>query len=45
MVSPRAAYWNRRPDDLPDECNLVVFPTRGRYAQRRASLQRAGLLA
>jgi hypothetical protein len=45
LVSPRAAHWNGRPDDLPDECNLVVFPKRGKYAERRTALQHASLLA
>lgn len=36
--------WHGVPDDLPDECNLLVFPKRGIYASRVASLHQAGLI-
>jgi FkbM family methyltransferase len=45
MASPRATRWNGRSDDLPDECNLIVFPRRGRHAARAAALREAGLLS
>jgi FkbM family methyltransferase len=45
MASPRADRWNGKADDLPDECNLIVFPKRGIHAERAASLRRSGLIA
>jgi FkbM family methyltransferase len=45
MAAPQAAKWNGQPDALPDECNLIVFPTRGVHAQRAAALKQSGLLA
>jgi FkbM family methyltransferase len=45
MASPQAAKWNGVAEDLPDECNLVVFPKRGVHAQRAGALRQAGLLA
>jgi FkbM family methyltransferase len=44
MAAPQAARWDGRPEDLPDECNLFVFPRRGIYGPRAASLRAAGLL-
>jgi FkbM family methyltransferase len=45
MASPKADKWNRVPNALPDECNLIIFPKRGIYAQRANALKEAGLLA
>jgi FkbM family methyltransferase len=45
MVVNQVSKWNGVPDDLPDECNLLIFPKRGIYSSRVASLQQAGLIA
>jgi len=45
MASPRASQWSGIADELPDECNLIVLPRRGMYAQRAAALRQSGLLA
>jgi FkbM family methyltransferase len=45
MTVKQISKWNGVPEDLPDECNLVIFPKRGVYAGRLASLQQAGLVA
>ena len=44
MASTQARLWNGIPDELPDECNLVVFPKRGAYARRVVMLREAGLI-
>jgi FkbM family methyltransferase len=44
MASPQAARWNGVPENLPDECNLVILPCRGTYSTRAAILKHAGLL-
>lgn len=44
MASPKTEKWNGVPGDLPDECNLLVFPNRGIFAERTAALRAAGLL-
>ncbi|MGD0812834.1 MAG: FkbM family methyltransferase [Verrucomicrobiota bacterium] len=43
MASPQASKWSG--EDLPDECNLILFPKKGAYAKRVAAVQQAGLLA
>jgi len=45
MASPQADKWNGVLNDLPDECNLIIFPKRGLHAARIAVLKQAGLLA
>ena len=45
MASPQAEKWSGIPNDLPDECNLLIFPKRGVYAARVSKLRRNGLLA
>jgi len=37
--------WGGVPDELPDECNLLIFPKRGTFANRSAVLHEAGLIA
>lgn len=44
MASPQAGKWSGLPDELPDECNLIIFPKRGSYAKRAAMLRQAGLI-
>jgi FkbM family methyltransferase len=44
MVSPQAVKWSGVPDELPDECNLIILPKRGAYANRAATLRQAGLI-
>ena len=44
MVSPQASKWSGVPDELPDECNLLIFPRRGAYAARAATLRQAELI-
>ena len=45
MAVNQVRKWNGVPDDLPDECNLLIFPKRGIYANRVDSLHQAGLIA
>ncbi len=45
MAATQVCKWNGVADDLPDECNLLIFPKRGLYASRVASLHQAGLVA
>jgi hypothetical protein len=44
MASPQAKKWSGVPGELPDECNLIIFPRRGAYAKRATTLQQAGLI-
>jgi len=44
MLSPQADKWSGVPDELPDECNLIILPKRGAYSNRAATLQQAGLI-
>jgi FkbM family methyltransferase len=44
MASPQASKWSGVPDELPDECNLIIFPKRGAYAKRTAALRQSGLI-
>jgi len=44
MASPQAGKWNGVPEGLPDECNLVIIPKRGTYANRATTLRQAGLI-
>jgi len=44
MASPQANKWSGVPDELPDECNLIIFPKRGAQANRAAALRQAGLI-
>jgi len=44
MASPKADKWNGVPASLPDECNLIIFPKHGTYANRAAALKQAGLI-
>lgn len=45
MSVPHAQKWSGVPDELPDECNLIILPTRGIFAKRAAALRQADLLA
>jgi len=44
MPSLQASKWSGVPDELPDECNLIIIPRRGAYAKRAATLQQSGLI-
>ncbi len=44
MVSPQASKWSGVPDELPDECNLIIFPKHGAYATRAAKLRQVALI-
>jgi FkbM family methyltransferase len=44
MASPKADKWNGVPSALPDECNLIILPKRGAFANRAANLRKAGLI-
>jgi FkbM family methyltransferase len=44
MASPKADQWNGVPAALPDECNLIIFPKHGAFANRAASLRQSGLI-
>lgn len=45
LASRQASKWNGVPDELPDECNLIIVPKRGAYASRADGLRKAGLIA
>jgi FkbM family methyltransferase len=45
MSVPQARKWNGVPNELPDECNLIVLPTRGIFSKRAEALHQSGLLA
>jgi len=36
--------WSGVADELPDECNLLIFPRRGKYVTRAAVLKQSGLI-
>jgi hypothetical protein len=44
MASHQASKWSGTPSDLPDECNLIIFPKRGIYAKRADILRQAKLI-
>lgn len=44
MASAQAHNWSGIPDELPDECNLIIIPKRGAYAKRADSLRLAKLI-
>jgi FkbM family methyltransferase len=44
MASSQADKWSGVPDELPDECNLIIIPKRGAQANRAAALRQAGLI-
>lgn len=45
MVTSQATKWNGQPEQLPIECNLIIFPRRGVYAGRAEQVRKAGLIA
>ena len=45
MSVPQARKWSGLPDQLPDECNLIILPGRGIFAERAGALRSANLLA
>jgi FkbM family methyltransferase len=45
MASRQASKWSGVPDELPDECNLIIVPKRGDYADRAVELRQAGLIS
>jgi FkbM family methyltransferase len=45
MASRQAAKWSGVPDELPDECNLIIVPKQGTFADRGAGLRKAGLIS
>jgi FkbM family methyltransferase len=44
MGSSQADKWSGVPDELPDECNLIIIPKRGAQANRASALRQAGLI-
>jgi FkbM family methyltransferase len=44
MSVPQAKKWNGVPSELPDECNLIVLPTRGIFSKRADALRQAKLV-
>jgi len=44
MPSRQAKKWSGVPDELPDECNLIIIPKKGAQADRAAALRQAGLI-
>jgi FkbM family methyltransferase len=44
MAIHQAVKWYGEPKHLPDECNLIALPRRGRYAERAARLRECGLI-
>ena len=44
MTASHATKWSGAPEELPDECNLVILPRYGVYAKRTAKLRRSGLV-
>ena len=44
MESRQAHSWSGRPDDLPDECNLIIVPKTGAHKSRGMTLRQAGLI-
>ncbi len=45
MSVPHAQKWSGVADELPDECNLIILPTRGIFAKRAEALRQADLLS
>lgn len=44
-AATQVSRWSGVAEALPDECNLLIFPKHGRYADRAARLRQAGLVA
>lgn len=44
MPIRQARKWSGVPDELPDECNLIIVPRQGAHAGRAAALRLAGLI-
>jgi hypothetical protein len=45
MAFRQANKWSGIPDELPDECNLLIVPRRGAQAKRAAALREARLIS
>ena len=43
-VADRVTKWSGVADELPDECNLLIFPKHGKYSARVTALHEAGLV-